>query len=137
MEELEKQFMEDPEYQGLAVPEEPLNQSASQAMATGAGQLAATAAGTGEQAGAAGTQKQFGSSSLRGSPTRTTIGGGAANNAEVSNSIFDLIHCSWFTNCENICAEGRQRWQRSSYRNSGRPPQGRRRGSRIGEDGGE
>lgn len=57
MEELEKQFMEDPEYQGLAVPEEPLNQSASQAMATGAGQLAATAAGTGEQAGAAGTQK--------------------------------------------------------------------------------
>ena len=57
MEELEKQFMEDPEYQGLAVPEEPLNQSASQAMATGAGQLAATATGTGEQTGAAGTQK--------------------------------------------------------------------------------
>ena len=58
-------------------------------MATGAGQLVApTAVGASEPAGAAGTQKQFGASSLRGSPTRTTIGGGgAANNAEVSISL--------------------------------------------------
>ena len=123
MEELEKQFMEDPEYQGLAIPEEPLNQSASQAMATGAGPAAG--AGTSEQAGAAGTQKQFGSSSLRGSPTRTTIGGGAANNAEVSHSIFDLMLCSCFTNCNDLCAEGRQRRQSSAYCNGDRPPQGR------------
>ena len=39
--------MEDPEYQGLVAPDEPLNQSASQAMAAtgpgGAGQMAQAA----------------------------------------------------------------------------------------------